>query len=325
MDEAPLVAGIELGGTKCVCLLASGPSDIRAEQRIATAAPQHTLAAIREVLSRWQGEHGFAALGLASFGPLDLEPDSAGFGRALGTPKPGWEDVPLVESFRSFGVPTALDTDVNAAALAEGEWGAARGLHTFTYVTVGTGVGVGIVAAGRTLHGLGHAEAGHQRVPRLAGSTWPGNCPFHADCVEGLASGPAILARSGIAPERLPADHPAWDEVVHTLAALFHNLVLTVVPQRIVAGGGVIGGQGGLLGRLRLALVESLGGYAHGRRLNGEIDEFLVAPALGERSGTLGAIALARQELTSAAAGAPQGARAAGNQTAHAKSLKEEP
>lgn len=299
MGEAALVAGVELGGTKCVCVLASGPSAIRDEQRIATGTPRQTLAAIHEVLSRWQQEHGFAALGLASFGPLNLEPGSPGFGRVVGTPKAGWDDVALLASFRDLRVPMGLDTDVNAAALAEGRWGAARGLHTFAYVTVGTGVGVGIVAAGRTLRGLGHAEAGHQRVPRLAGSSWPGNCPFHGDCVEGLASGPAIEARVGIAAAQLSADHPAWAEVVHTLAALFHNLVLTVVPERIVAGGGVLGGQGHLLPRVRQALVESLAGYAHAPRIAERIDTFLAAPGLEGRSGTLGAIALAQLTLES--------------------------
>lgn len=305
----PLVAGVELGGTKCVCVLASAPSDIRQEQRIATGEPGQTLAAVYAVLSRWQREHGFAALGLASFGPLNLQPESPGFGRVVGTPKPGWDDVPLLNAFRGLGVPTGLDTDVNAAALAEGRWGAARGLHTFTYVTVGTGVGVGIVLGRRTLRGLGHAEAGHQRVPRLAGGTWPGNCPFHGDCVEGLASGPAIQARCGIAPAKLPADHPAWDEVVHALAALFHNLVLTVVPERIVAGGGVIGGQAHLLPRLRHGLLESLAGYAHAHRIAGQIDEFLASPGLAERSGTLGAIALAQQALEVEVTRAPAGAR----------------
>jgi fructokinase len=295
------MAGVELGGTKCVCVLASGPSGIRAEQRIATGAPRDTLAAIHELLQRWQREHGFAALGLASFGPLNLEPGSPGFGRLVGTPKPGWQDVPLLQSFHDFGVPTGLDTDVNAAALAEGQWGAARGLHAFSYVTVGTGVGVGIVVGDRSLRGLGHPEAGHQRVPRLAGNAWPGHCPFHGDCVEGLAAGPAIEARTGMPAAQLPEDHPAWDEVVHALAGLFHNLVLTVVPERILAGGGVFAGQPQLLPRVRRALVASLALYAHAPRIAAAVAEFVVAPALGERAGSLGAIALARQALADAA------------------------
>jgi fructokinase len=316
MGESPLVAGVELGGTKCVCLLASGPSDIREEVRIATGAPQQTLAQIQAVLTGWQRGPGFAALGLASFGPLDLEPDSPGFGRVVGTPKPGWDDVPLLGTLRGFGVPTDIDTDVNAAALAEGRWGAARGLNTFTYVTVGTGVGVGTVVGQQTLRGLGHSEAGHQRVPRLAGSLWPGNCPFHGDCVEGLASGPAIRARFGIDPAQLTADHPAWEEVSYSLAMLFHNLVLTVVPERIVVGGGVFGGRGHLLARVRQQLVRSLCGYGHARRISGQVDEFLAPPVLGERSGTLGAIALAQQTLAGQARRAP-GARAKPNPDAH--------
>jgi fructokinase len=159
-------------------------------------------------------------------------------------------------------------------------------------------VGVGIVAGHRSLHGVGHPEAGHQRVPRLAGSHWPGHCPFHGDCVEGLAAGPAIQARTGVPAAQLPADHPAWEEVAHALAGLFHNLALTVVPERIVAGGGVFNGQAALLPRVRRALLVSLAGYAHAQRIAPRIEEFLVAPALAERSGSLGAIVLARQALS---------------------------
>ena len=297
MSDSPLLAGVELGGTKCVCLLASGPAEIFEEARIGTAAPGETLAAVHAVLSRWQQSHRFAALGLASFGPLELDRCSEHFGSLVGTPKPGWDDVQLLGRFRTFGIPVGIDTDVNAAALAEGAWGAARGLTNFAYVTVGTGIGVGSVVAGRTIRGLGHSEAGHQRVPRLPGSEWPGNCPFHGDCVEGLASGPAIHARNGVTAARLGATHPAWDEVVSALAALLHNLVLTLVPQRIVIGGGVVSGQPHLLPRLRRELLISLGSYAHSPRIGASIEEFLVAPALGDRAGSLGAIALAREAL----------------------------
>lgn len=295
--DSPLLAGVELGGTKCVCLLATGPGEIHEELRINTTAPSETLAALHAVLSRWQQQHGFVALGLASFGPLELDPRSERFGSVIGTPKSGWDDVSLLERFRALGVPTGVDTDVNAAALAEGAWGAARGLRNFIYVTVGTGIGVGSVVDGRTIRGLGHSEAGHQRVPRLPGSHWPGNCPFHGDCVEGLASGPAIQARNGIAPAQLGADDAAWNEVASALAAMLHNLVLTVTPQRIVIGGGVVSGQAHLLPRLRRELLGSLGGYAHSARLGAGLEEFLVAPALGGRAGSLGAIALAREAL----------------------------
>jgi fructokinase len=296
VSDAPLVAGVELGGTKCVCLLASGPQDIRKELRLPTRGPDETLAAIDAVLKQWHAEHGFRALGLASFGPLDLEPRSASFGSIVGTPKRAWEGVALLPRARAFAVPVGVDTDVNGAALAEGLWGGARGLDSWAYVTVGTGIGVGSIVAGAPVQGLGHPEAGHQRVPRLAGERWPGNCPFHGDCVEGLASGPAIQARAGVPFAELGADHPVWNEVVHALTGLFHNLILTVVPERILVGGGVVLGQPTLLPRIRRALKESLGEYGHAAR-TAPIEQYLSTPVLGERAGPLGAIALAHRAL----------------------------
>lgn len=297
MTEAPLIAGVELGGTKCVCLLASGPDDIRDEVRIPTTGPDETLGAIRAVLTRWRG---FAAIGIGSFGPLELDAASPGHGRIVSTPKPGWSGVDLLALGRGLGAPVALDTDVNGAALAEGLWGAARGLDSHAYVTVGTGVGVGSIVAGRPVRGLGHSEAGHLRVPRPAGDVWPGACIFHGDCVEGLASGAAIRARTGRAAEDLEPDHPVWDGVVHALSALCHNLTLTAAPQRILLGGGVMGGHPHLLPRLRAALGVSLGGYGAAGRL--DLDTFLQPPGLGERAGPLGAVAIGRAALSGARA-----------------------
>lgn len=296
--ERPLIVGIELGGTKCVCILATGPDDIRAEARIETTSPGQTLDAVDDLLRRWRAKHGFDAVGVASFGPLDLDPASPTYGAIVSTPKPGWSGANPYLRAQCFGAPTAIDTDVNGAALAEGRWGAAIGLESHAYVTVGTGIGVGSVVLGRTVRGLGHAEAGHLRIPRLAGSKWGGSCPFHGDCVEGLASGPAILAHAGFPAEQLSATDPAWDEVVHALSMLFHNLVLTTAPQRIVLGGGVGLGQARLLPRIRQALVESLAGYAQGRQIAAQIDGFLVAPSLGHRAGVLGAIALGQAALS---------------------------
>jgi fructokinase len=296
-QDAALYAGVELGGTKCVCVLGTGPEDIRAEVRIETRGPHETLRDIAQVLSSWRSQHGFAALGIASFGPADLDPNSPTYGSVSGTPKHGWDAVPVLAGFNSLEVPLGFDTDVNAAALAEGLWGGARGLSTFAYVTVGTGIGVGTVIGGCSVHGLGHSEAGHMRLPRLAGDTWPGSCPFHRDCAEGLASGPAIHARTGLQPSELPAEHPAWGLVAHTLGWLFHNLVLSTVPERILVGGGVVAGQPHLLPRVRSALLASLNGYAHAPRIALAGEQFLAPPLLGERSGRLGAIALARQAL----------------------------
>ena len=295
--ESLLCAGVELGGTKCVCVLASGPADIRAEVRLETRAPTETLREIRQVLARWRSEHEFRALGIASFGPADLDARSATYGSLTGTPKPGWDAVAVLPAFSDLHVPVGFDTDVNAAALAEGLWGGARGLESFAYVTVGTGIGVGTVIGGRSVQGLGHSEAGHMRVARLAGDSWPGNCPFHGDCAEGLANGPAIQARTGRKPADLPADHPVWHSVAHALGSLFHNLVLSVVPERILLGGGVPAGQPHLLPQVRAALLASLNGYAHAARIARSPEQFVVSPALGARSGSLGAIVLAQQAL----------------------------
>ncbi|MFA4892553.1 ROK family protein [Brevundimonas sp.] len=297
-DRRPLLAGVELGGTKCVCLLASGPDDIREEVRIGTTTPEETLAAIQAVLARWHEREAFAAIGVASFGPLELDPDAPRYGCIVNTSKAGWTGADVPAPLRGFGAPIGFDTDVNGAALAEGRWGGARGLDSYAYVTVGTGVGVGSVVRGRTVRGLGHSEAGHLRIPRLAGETWPGVCPYHGDCVEGLASGPAIQARAGEPGDRLEPSHPAWNEVVHALAALLHNLVLTTAPQRILIGGGVVGGQPFLLPRLRTALVHSLNGYGAAPAIVEGIEAFVVAPGLGDRAGPLGAIALAEDALS---------------------------
>lgn len=297
MSRTPLVAGIELGGTKVVCTLALGPEDVRDEVRIETRSPDETLDAVDRQLREWRDLEPFAAIGFASFGPLDLDPSSDRYGFIVGTPKPGWDEVDLLARGRAFDVPLGFDTDVNAAALAEGRWGAAQGLRSFAYVTVGTGIGAGSIIDGRAVRGLGHSEAGHMRVPRLPGRTFGGFCPFHGDCAEGLASGPAIRAQVGADAQTLAPDHPVWDEVAHTLGTLFHNLVVTAAPQRILLGGGVGYGQAHLLSRVREALVRSLNGYAVGPRIACEIDSFLTHPALGDRAGPLGSIALALDAL----------------------------
>lgn len=295
-----LFAGVELGGTKCVCLLGSGPDDVREQVRIDTTTPGETLAAIRDVLARWHGGVGFAAVGVASFGPLELDVGAERYGCIVNTPKPGWSGADVLAPLRAFGAPMSFDTDVNGAALAEARWGGARGLDSHAYITVGTGIGVGSVVRGRTVRGLGHSEAGHLRIPRMPGATWPGVCPYHGDCVEGLASGPAIQARAGAPGDRLEASDPVWDEVVHALAALLHNLVLTTAPQRILIGGGVVGGQPFLLPRLRTALIESLNGYGAAPEIADAIETFVAAPELGDRAGPLGAIALARDAFAAA-------------------------
>lgn len=287
--------GVEMGGTKCVCLRGTGPEDIRDRATIPTADPQTTLAAIGTVLDGWRATHGApAAIGVASFGPLHLEPGEPRYGQIGTTPKPGWAGVDLASFYRARArAPLGLTTDVNGAALAEGRWGSARGLADFAYVTVGTGVGVGLIVGGRYALGARHPELGHVRIARLPGDTWPGVCRFHGDCVEGLASGPAIQARSGVDPAELPPDSPIWNPVAHALAQLAHVLVVSVAPRRILIGGGVVAGQRHLFQRVRRLLTQSLNGYIDSAELAAGLDEFIVPPGLGTLAGPLGALALA--------------------------------
>ncbi|HEY0316373.1 MAG TPA: ROK family protein [Sphingomonas sp.] len=298
MSPAALVAGVELGGTKCVCVLASGPDGIRDEARLPTTTPGETLPAIEAVLDAWKRDHGFAALGIGSFGPIDVDRSSPTYGSITATPKPGWNHVDVAQRLiLRFGVPTGFDTDVAGAALAEGRWGGAQGLDSFCYVTVGTGVGVGVISSGRPARGLGHVEAGHLRIGRAAGDDWAGACVYHGDCVEGLASGFAVEKRTGRRGETIGADDPVWPLVAHALAGLCHNLVLTALPRRILIGGSVANHQPQIMGMIRDRLVESLAGYAQGERIAAEIGSFIVSPALGDQAGPLGAIALGMDAL----------------------------
>jgi fructokinase len=290
--SATLFAGVEMGGTKCVCTLGAGPEDIRAQVTVPTLDPQTTLTSIAAVVDKWGRSAGEpAALGVASFGPIDLRRNSPTYGCMGATPKRGWPDTDVAGFFtRRFRVPVGLTTDVIGAALAEGRWGDAQSLTDFVYVTVGTGIGAGLVVAGKSVFGCHHPELGHARIARAPGDTWPGNCALHGDCIEGLASGPAIEARSGTAAAALAADSPVWDTVVHALAQLAHLLVVTVAPQRILIGGGVVSGQPHLFPRIRRSMLTSLNGYLS---IPGDIDRFIVPPGLGTSAGPLGGLAVA--------------------------------
>jgi fructokinase len=296
----PLLAGVELGGTKCVCLIGTGPDDVRAQISIPTGEDSEaTLRRIETTLRDWRVEHGaIAALGIASFGPLDLDHTSVHYGSISTTAKPGWRNTELVRRLaKLFAVPVGFDTDVNAAALAEGRWGAAKHLADFAYVTVGTGVGVGLIVDGRPTYGFNHSELGHIRIARRAGDSWKGACAFHGDCVEGLASGVAIASRAGMPADQIGNDSPVWDLVAHALAQLLHTLVLATAPRRIFIGGGVAEARPELLRRVRVQLVESLNGYLKLEKLTGGIDAYAVPPGLGRRAGPLGALALAADRI----------------------------
>jgi fructokinase len=301
-----LLGGLELGGTKCSCLIGTGPEDVRMHVTVPTGAdPAATFDRIDAEFRRGIEAHGpISALGVASFGPIDRRAASPRYGWITSTPKPGWRDTSVVSRLAHLGVPIGFDTDVNGAALAEGRWGAARGLADFAYVTVGTGVGVGLFANGALVHGFLHPELGHIRVARREGDTWPGACGFHGDCVEGLASGPAIAARAGAPAHLISAADAVWDGVVHALAQLLHTLVLATAPRRILLGGGVIEARPELLAGLRRELASSLNGYVPHEELGVGIESYITSPGLGSRAGALGALALAADAIGGPHAGA---------------------
>ncbi len=290
---ASLVGGLEAGGTKFVCAVGTGPDDIRAEARFATTTPEETIRRAVEFFTEAAAGAPLAAIGIASFGPLDLDPRSATFGFITTTPKAGWRRVDLVTPLAALGAAVAIDTDVNAAALAEHRWGAARGLGSAVYVTVGSGIGGGAVIHGRPVHGLVHPEMGHLRLPHdRARDPFVGTCPHHGDCWEGLASGPALAARWGQPAESLPDDHPAWELEAHYLALGLANVILVLSPERVVLGGGVMA-RPRLYALVRRKLAGLVGGYLRTPMLAARLDDYLVPPALGNRAGVLGALALA--------------------------------
>ena len=287
-----LYAGLEAGGTKCVCAVGTGPDDLRACTQFATTTPSETMARAVAFFEAYRS--GLLALGIASFGPLDPRPNSASFGFITSTPKPGWAHTDLAGTLsRALSLPVAFDTDVNAAALAEQRWGAAQGLDTFLYVTVGTGIGGGAIVHGRLLHGLLHPEMGHIRIPHdWRADPFPDLCPYHGDCLEGLASGPALEARWGKPAHTLPADHPAWPLAARYLALGLVTFICTLVPQRIIMGGGILH-QEHVFPRVRYEVRQLLNNYLQVSELHAQLDDYIVPPALGDQAGVLGAIALA--------------------------------
>lgn len=292
-----LYGGIEAGGTKFVCSVGTGPDDLRAEVTIETSRdPRETLGAAIAFLEEQSRGAALAAIGVASFGPLDLDQRSPTYGSITSTPKPGWRFTDLVGPVRAaLGCPVGFDTDVNGAALAEHRWGAAQGLDTFVYLTVGTGIGGGALVNGRPMHGLVHPEMGHILIPYDRGADQhPGVCPYHGPCLEGLASGPAMRARWGQPAETLPPDHAAWTLEAHFLALGVANLVMTLSPERVMLGGGVMH-QAALYPLIRQEVKALLNGYIQAPMILDRLDEYIVAPGLGDRAGVLGAIALARQ------------------------------
>jgi fructokinase len=282
VDDATLGA-LETGGTTCVCAVGTGPSDIRAQERFPTTTPGEVL----ERVTRFFREAGpIAALGIGAFGPVDLHASSPTWGHVTTTPKPGWAHTPLAPALRdALGVPVAFETDVTASALGEHRWGAGQGADPLVYVTIGTGIGAGVLVDGRPVHGLLHPELGHLRIPHdRARDPFEGVCPYHGDCLEGLASGAALGARPGPDPAGLPIDHPVWRLEAEYVALGLVSVIAVLSPQRVVVGGGV-GTQPGFLPRVAAEVDRLLAGYLEAPAI--------VPPALGGRQGILGALAMA--------------------------------
>lgn len=281
--------GIEAGGTKIVCGIGDESAEVLDFISIPTGEPEPTLARILEYLGKWELD----GLGIASFGPVEVDLQSPNYGAITQTPKVRWRGFNWVQAIAQHVMcPIVLDTDVNAAALGEAQFGAATGLHNCVYFTVGTGIGGGFLVEGHLVHGLLHPEAGHMLVRRHPHDEFAGICPFHGDCLEGLASGPAMEQRSGRPASELPADDPAWDIEAYYLAQAVVNVTLITSTQRVILGGGVMH-QTQLLDKVRQQVVSLLGGYIDNPAITHGIDTYIVPPALGDFAGLKGAFTLA--------------------------------
>jgi fructokinase len=298
-----MFGGVEAGGTKLICVIGTGPDEITATARIEVAEPRETLsAAVRFFEAAVERGVPLDAIGIGSFGPVELRPGHPRYGSITATPKPGWAGTDVIGPFESaLGVPVGFDTDVNAAALAEGRWGAARGFDSFVYLTVGTGIGGGAVVGGRVLHGLGHPEMGHIAVRRRPGDDFAGVCPFHGDCLEGMTSGPALAARFGRRAEALDgAEREAAVALIGSyVAAGIRSIAYVLAPERVVLGGGV-SAMPGVVAAIRAETRELLRTYPavpeHG------LETFVVGAALGSLAGPAGTLILAEQTLRAAQA-----------------------
>ena len=282
-------------GSAGACAGAGDDGELLDETSFPTTEPEQTIGQAVTYLQQHQGD-GLAAIGIGSFGPVDLTPGSPTYGHITTTPKPGWANVDIVGRVcRALDVPVGFDTDVNGAALGEYRWGAARGLDTFVYLTIGTGIGGGGMINGELIHGLIHPEMGHMRIPHdVERDPFAGWCPFHGDCLEGMAAGPAIEARWGRRGETLPLDHPAWELEAHYLALGVANLACVLSPQRVILGGGVMQ-QAHLFPLIRSEVQRLLNEYLKAPEILDRIEEYIVPPGLGNRAGIKGAIALGQQ------------------------------
>ena len=292
MTEQTLYGGIEAGGTKFVCAVGSGPDHIVDEIRFPTTTPAETVQRVCDFYAPYLSQ--LRGIGLGSFGPVDIDPDSPTYGFITTTPKPHWANTNILGMLRQqLHVPIAMDMDVAAAAMGEFKWGASKGLDPSLYLTIGTGIGGGLIVNGKPFRGIVSLEMGHIRIPRdLELDPFQGSCPYHGDCFEGLASGPAIQARFGRRAEILADDDPYWNMEADYIAFALANYIFAVAPKKIILGGGVMQ-KSFLFGKIREKVLELLNKYLNHSMLIDHIDEYIVPPLLGNRSGILGGIALA--------------------------------
>ena len=291
------LAGVELGGTNANLVLGT-PREIVERTRLDVTDGTDTLARVADQLRQWHEQQPIEALGIASFGPLQLDSGQADYGHVVATVKPGWDGANVLGTLQdALGCPARIHTDVTGAALAEGAFGAAMGCHDFAYITVGTGIGMGIIVAGQPVVASLHPEAGHLRVRRMEGDSFGGVCSYHEDCLEGLASGPAIAARARQPSDQVGDDSPVWPAVIDALAEGCSSLFFTLASERIVLGGGVINQRHWLVEEIAFQAAAKLGGYLP--YIGGRAP--IVAAALGADAGQRGALLLAQQALQSRA------------------------
>lgn len=289
--------GVEAGGTKFNCIIAEDPENILAEKRITTTDPEQTMQEVIQFVRQTtlSSNQKFQSIGIGSFGPLDLDPASPVFGSITSTPKIAWKNFNIKKAFEeALHISATIDTDVNAAAYGEFLWGAGKGKKYILYLTIGTGIGGGLVVNGKPYHGMLHPEMGHIFLPDDAkNDPFKGVCPYHGNCFEGLASGPALQAHWGIEASQLGKGHPAWDEEARIIALALCNYICILSPDVIILGGGVMQ-QRQLFPLIRKKVPELLNGYVQADRVTKNIDAYIVPPGLGSKSGVLGALALAR-------------------------------
>lgn len=296
MSKEKLYGGIEAGGTKFVCVVASGPGQVVDEIRFMTTMPEETLGRAIQFFRPFVDSGQVSAIGIGAFGPLDLNPKSPTYGFVAATPKPGWSYADVLGTLqRELRVKVAMDTDVNVAGLAEYLWGASKDCDPSLYLTIGTGIGGGFIQGGKSLIGMLHPEMGHLLIPHNRElDPFPGNCPFHGDCFEGLANGPAIEKRLGMPGAMVPEENPFWDIEADYIASALMNYILILSPKKIILGGGVMQREF-LFPKVRQRVRELINGYVASKSLMENIDDYILPPGLGNQAGSLGAIALAMQ------------------------------